>query len=42
MTPVSNKNHEDIIPVVRLLNKNYLIEFGGNGKENFFTLMFHF
>ena len=39
---IDNKNHEDIIPVVRLLNKNYLIEFGGNGKENFFTLMFHF
>ena len=39
---IDNKNHEDIIPVVRLLNKNYLIEFGGNGKENFFTFMVHF
>ena len=39
---VDNKNYEKILPVIRVLNKNYLIEFGGNGKDTFLTFMIHF
>ena len=37
-----NKNEESIIPVIRILKRNYLVEFGANGKETFLTLMTHF
>jgi hypothetical protein len=39
---IDNKNYEKILPVVRVLKRNYLVEFGGNGKDTFFTLMVHF
>ena len=39
---VDNKNYEKILPVIRVLNKNYLIEFGGNNKDTFLTFMIHF
>tara|TARA_A100000164_G_C21534721_1_gene597653 strand:- start:38 stop:646 length:609 start_codon:yes stop_codon:yes gene_type:complete len=37
-----NKNDESIIPVIRILKRNYLVEFGANGNETFLTLMTHF
>ena len=37
-----NKNNESIMPIIRILKKNYLVEFGANGKETFLTLMTHF
>jgi hypothetical protein len=30
------------MPIIRILKKNYLVEFGANGKETFLTLMTHF
>ena len=39
---IDNKNYEKILPVVRVLKRNYLVEFGGNGKDTFLTLMVHF
>lgn len=37
-----NKNNESIMPVIRILKRNYLVEFGANSKETFLTLMTHF
>lgn len=37
-----DKNNETLMPVIRILKRNYLLEFGGNGKETFLTLMTHF
>ena len=37
-----NKNDESIMPVIRILKRNYLVEFGANGNETFLTLMTHF
>jgi hypothetical protein len=36
------KNSEMLMPVIRILKRNYLLEFGGNGNETFLTLMTHF
>ena len=35
-------NNEILMPVIRILKRNYLVEFGGNGKETFLSLMTHF
>ena len=37
-----DKNNEMLMPVIRILKRNYLLEFGGNGNETFLTLMTHF
>ena len=37
-----DNNNEILMPVIRILKKNYLVEFGGNGKETFLSLMTHF
>lgn len=37
-----DNNNEILMPVIRILKRNYLVEFGGNGKETFFSLMTHF
>ena len=37
-----DKNSEMLMPVIRILKRNYLLEFGGNGNETFLTLMTHF
>jgi len=37
-----DKNNETLMPVIRILKRNYLLEIGGNGNETFFTLMTHF
>ena len=37
-----DKNNEILMPVIRILKRNYLLEIGGNGNETFFTLMTHF
>ena len=37
-----DKNNEMLMPVIRILKRNYLVEFGGNGKETFLSLMTHF
>ena len=36
------KNNETLMPVIRILKRNYLLEFGGNGNDTFLTLMTHF
>jgi hypothetical protein len=37
-----DKNNEMLMPVIRILKRNYLLEFGGNGNKTFLTLMTHF
>ena len=37
-----DNNNEILMPVIRILKRNYLVDFGGNGKETFLTLMTHF
>ena len=37
-----DNNNEILMPVIRILKRNYLVEFGGNGKETFLSLMTHF
>jgi hypothetical protein len=37
-----DKNNEILMPVIRILKRNYLLEIGGNGNETFLTLMTHF
>ena len=37
-----DENNEMLMPVIRILKRNYLLEFGGNGNETFLTLMTHF
>ena len=39
---IDSNNYENILPVIRLLKNNYLVEFGGNGNDTFFTFMVHF
>ena len=37
-----DNNNEILMPVIRILKRNYLVEFGANGKETFLSLMTHF
>ena len=37
-----DKNNEILMPVIRILKRNYLLEIGGNENETFLTLMTHF
>ena len=37
-----DNNNEILMPIIRILKRNYLVEFGANGKETFLSLMTHF